>query len=79
MSDNGRVFNDVLKPLVERFHTGAKALSEMPLDEEFRTVRAWHLGRLDELERIGDQLADAIGVARPQWEAMREIVPGGGR
>ncbi len=74
-----RMFDEVLKPLVEQFYGAAKTTAELPGGEEFRTVRAWQLGRMDALENAGNLIAATIGVAEPLWSEMRDMAVGGGR
>lgn len=70
---NDRLFEQLLRPVVELFYATAKALAQLPAGEPYRTERAFNLGRLDALEQAGDLIAGAILVAFPDWAAMRDL------
>lgn len=70
---NDRLYEELLKPIVERFYEGAKALGRLPVGDDYRTTRTFRLGQLDALEQTGDLIAEAILVACPDWAAMEEL------
>lgn len=39
-------------------------------------TRVFHRLRMGTLQQIGDELADALGVASPEWESMRNLAAG---
>ena len=72
-TDRDRLYDELLRPVVDRFYATARSLAHLPLRESTRSTRAYRLGRLDALEEAGDLIADAIGVPFPEWTAMRGL------
>lgn len=76
MSVNDRLYDELLKPLVESFYETLQSLAALPVDESTRITRSWRLGRLSALEQEGDRIASVLAVACPDWETMRELAVG---
>ena len=73
MSVNDRLFEELLRPVVDSFYNTCRALAATPPEPETRTRRAWLLARLETLEECGDRIARVIEVAEPVWEDMRAL------
>ena len=73
MSVNDRLYDELLKPLVDRYYKSLQALASLPVGDDMRATRSWQLGRLDALEVEGDRIADVLEAARPDWAAMRDL------
>jgi hypothetical protein len=71
VSPNDRLYDELLKPVVEDFYNTVTALAELPVGDDTRTTRAWRLGRLHTLEQVGNRIADVLEVAHPEWAHMR--------
>jgi hypothetical protein len=67
------VYGQVLAPIADRYYSAAQSLAALRVSEATRATRAWKLARLATLQECGDLLADALGVAAPEWEAMRGL------
>lgn len=70
---NDRLYDKLLKPLVESYYATLQSLAALPVDESTRITRSWRLGRLSALEQEGDRIAGVLAVATPDWAAMREL------
>lgn len=70
---NDRLYEELLRPVVERFYDTARYLAWLPVTAMSRLDRAFKLGRLDALEQTGNLIAEAILVAPPDWGAMRDL------
>jgi hypothetical protein len=73
MSFNDRLYDELLKPVVEDFYNAVKALAELPVGDDTQWTRAWLLSRLETLEKVGDRTADVLEVATPEWVQMRDM------
>lgn len=67
------LYGQVLAPIAERYYSACESLAALPVGEFTRASRAWKLARIATLQECGDLLADALGVACPEWEAMRSV------
>lgn len=64
----------VFREIVDRFYRISRDLADLPVGEDVRGRRAFMLGQLDSAQHDGDLLADVLGVARPDWEHLYEVV-----
>lgn len=70
----------LLRDVCDDYYAGCKrhaaAYDRHQPDSPLRVF--WRI-RLAVLQEVGDRLAAALGVAEPDWEAMRELVEGADR
>ena len=71
MSVNDRLYDELLKPVVDTYYANVKTLDRLPVDNHI--TRSWYLGALSTLELTGDRIADVLDVARPDWATMRDL------
>lgn len=77
MSVNDRLFDDLLRPVTDRFYETAKTLAAIrTLGDAPAWRRAFLTGQLETLQQVGTLIADTIEVAQPDWDAMREMALG---
>lgn len=60
-----------LRQLVDDYYQGACIYRQLPADDSALRI-FWRI-RLGVLARIGSDLADALGLAEPDWEALTEL------
>lgn len=71
MSVNDRLFDELLRPIVDAFYETAQSLAALPQDDPTQIERAIMLTRPATLEEVGDLIAGVIDVAPPLWHDMR--------
>lgn len=71
MSVNDRLYDELLKPIVEEYYDLAKAMAEA--GPESTHLRSYRLGRMHCLVEQGDRIASVLDVAPPLWGDMRAL------
>ena len=75
MSVNDRLYEELLKPVVEDYYNSAKTLGEFLSVPYFRSAENVKVTRLQErlvvLEETGDRIARVLELPEPLWEDMR--------
>jgi hypothetical protein len=66
----------VLRDLVAEYYEGCKAYAAACAFPATDGARIFWRTRLDALSDYGSQLAEALGVAEPDWEHMSEVAKG---
>jgi hypothetical protein len=60
---------NVLRDLVDNYYGGCKRYEGVASD----ALRAFYCAQFGTLAEIGTKLADALGIAAPNWEAIRDL------
>jgi hypothetical protein len=68
---NDRLFDELLRPVLDDFCDTAKAYSHFPSESVDGPTQIGLLVRLSTLQEVGDRIARVLGVPEPLWEDMR--------